>query len=241
MRFELQQIEFSHVRSQGKTLNQVSATFASGLFHGIFGPNGSGKSTLLKIITGELKPDKGSCQPQFTATNRARMLSLVEQELPPRIPLTVREIVTLGRYPWHRHPENSEQVEAALAALSLLSFAERGYDQLSGGEKQRVMLARAIAQDTEILLLDEPASALDLKYQVEFYQLLQELARRGRCIIMVSQDLFLAPQFLDNIILLKNGEIAAAGKPTDVLTNDNIEQVFECTSISDKFSKPGKP
>jgi ABC-type cobalamin/Fe3+-siderophores transport system ATPase subunit len=229
VRFELQQIEFSHLHGKSKTLNKVSAIFASGHFHGLFGPNGSGKSTLLKIISGELKPDKGSCQPQFTAAKRARRLSLVEQELPPRIPLTVREIVTLGRYPWRRHSGNSDQVESALAALFLLPFAERSYDQLSGGEKQRVMLARAIAQDTEILLLDEPASALDLKYQIEFYRLLQKLAQQGRCIIMASQDLFLAPQFLDNMILLKNGSVAAEGKPADVLTSNNIRQVFECT------------
>lgn len=235
MRFELQQIEFSYTHSERKTLNCVNAVFDNGCFHGIFGPNGSGKSTLLKIITGELQPDKGRCLPQFTPTNRAKMLSLVEQEVPRRIPLTVREIVTLGRYPWQRHPENHAHVEAALEELSLLAFAERSYDQLSGGEKQRVMLARAVAQNTKILLLDEPTSALDLKYQLDLYYFLQKLAQQGKCVIMVSQNLFLAPQFLDNIILLKKGEVASNGKPAEVLTKETVKQVFECTVPIEKI------
>lgn len=229
MRFELHQIEFSHVGAERKTLNRVSAVFESGHFYGIFGPNGSGKSTLLKMITAELRPDKGHCEPHLSPENRARILSLVEQELPPRIPLKVREVVALGRYPWRGHPENPAMVESALEALSLLPFAERPYDQLSGGEKQRVMLARAIAQNTELLLLDEPASSLDLNHQIEFYRFLQKLARQGRCVIMVSQDLFLAPQYLDWMLLLKEGVLAAEGKPAEIMTNDMIKQVFGCS------------
>ncbi len=235
MRFELQQIEFSHAGAERKTLNNISTIFESGRLYGLFGPNGSGKSTLLKIITGELQPHKGSCQPQFSAESRARILSLVEQELPPRIPLKVREVVTLGRYPWRGLSENPVLVESALETLSLLPFAERSYDQLSGGERQRVMLARAIAQDTEFLLLDEPASSLDLKHQIAFYCFLQKLARQGRCVIMVSQDLFLAPQYLDWMLLLKEGELAAEGKPAEILTSDMIKRVFGCSLPQHNF------
>lgn len=91
------------------------------------------------------------------------------------------------------------------------------------------MLARAIAQNTELLLLDEPASSLDLNHQIEFYRFLQKLARQGRCVIMVSQDLFLAPQFLDWMLLLKEGVLAAEGKPAEIMTNDMIKQVFGCS------------
>lgn len=229
MRFELHQIEFSHAAAERKTLNAISTVFEGGRFYGVFGPNGSGKSTLLKIITGELRPHKGHCDPHFSPANRARILSLVEQELPSRIPLQVREVVALGRYPWRGLPENPALVESALEALSLLPFSERPYDQLSGGEKQRVMLARAIAQDTELLLLDEPASSLDLNHQIELYRFLQKLARQGRCVIMVSQDLFLAPQYLDRMLLLKEGKLAAVGIPVEIMTNDRIKQVFGCT------------
>lgn len=116
----MHQIEFSHAGAERKTLNRISAVFESGHFYGVFGPNGSGKSTLLKMITAELRPDKGHCEPHLSPENRARILSLVEQELPPRIPLKVREVVALGRYPWRGHPENPAMVESALEALSLL-------------------------------------------------------------------------------------------------------------------------
>lgn len=227
MRLELNNIFFSY--DGQKALKGISCAFESGKFYGIFGPNGSGKSTLLKIITGELPPQSGSIAPHLPLQQRARFLALVEQETPPRIPLRVREVVALGRYPWRRQRDNPAALENALNALALLPLAERPFNHLSGGEKQRVLLARALAQDTELLLLDEPASSLDLKHQITFYCLLQQLTRQGKCVVMVSQDLFLAPQYLDQALLLKNGQLAACGIPNAILDAANIQQVFGCT------------
>ena len=233
MRLELNNIFFSYAGQ--KALRGIHCVFESGKFYGIFGPNGSGKSTLLKIITGELPPQSGSIVPHLPPAQRARFLALVEQETPGRIPLRVREIVSLGRYPWRRQQDNPAAIENALNALALQPLAERPFNHLSGGEKQRVMLARALAQDTELLLLDEPASSLDLKHQITFYCLLQQLTHEGKCVVMVSQDLFLAPQYLDQALLLQNGQLAASGIPGDILDAAKIQQVFGCTLPAREF------
>jgi iron complex transport system ATP-binding protein len=224
---KLNDIHFSY--SDKKVLSGISADFVPGEFYGIFGPNGSGKSTLLKILTGELPPDAGILSPHYSsAIERARKIAFVEQEIPAGIPLTVREVVMLGRYPWKRNPGHHKAVDEAISVLGLTQYAGKLYNCLSGGERQRVMLARSLAQETDIMILDEPASSLDITYQNSFYKLLRELSENGKCIIMVSHDLFIAPGYISKAILLNNGEIAANGKPEQVLTQHNIKQTFHC-------------
>ena len=223
---ELHDINYAY-RKRPPALRGVNANFAAGKLHGLYGPNGCGKSTLLKIITGELTPDSGQAKPKFgSPLERARRLALVEQNTPTALPLTVREVVALGRYPWRRDAAPTEIVSQVLAWLQLAPLADCRYAQISGGEQQRVMLARALAQDTEILLLDEPSSALDFGHQQNFYQLLRQLAEQGRCVIMVTHDLFQAPQFLHQAWLMNKGQIIAAGNPEKVLEKNNLNLVY---------------
>ncbi len=224
---ELKNVSFSY--SPGNpVLKGISACFEPGGFYGIFGPNGCGKSTLLKLITGELVPDSGSISPRWNdSLERARRLAVVEQEIPVHIPLTVREVVALGRYPWRRLEGTSIDIQEILEELRLAPLAEKPYSHLSGGERQRTMLARAVAQDTPILLLDEPASSLDIGFQHEFYRRLRRFARKGKCIVMISHDLFIAPHYLDEALLLKGGAIFAGGAPTEVISPENLHTVFQ--------------
>ena len=224
---ELKNVCFSY--SLGNpVLEGISIRFNAGAFYGIFGPNGCGKSTLLKLITGELAPDSGSISPRWNdPLERACRLAMVEQEIPGRIPLTVREVVALGRYPWMRRRKVSSDIEAILNDLQLVPLAEKPYSHLSGGERQRTMLARAVAQDTPILLLDEPASSLDIGFQHEFYRLLRRFARKGKCIVMISHDLFIAPHYLDEALLLKDGMLFARGTPAQVIHPGNLRVVFQ--------------
>ncbi len=222
---ELQEVHFSYRRH--RVLRGVSAVFAPGRLYGVFGPNGSGKSTLLKMITGELRPSAGRVRPEYASPlERARRLAVVDQSTPATLPLTVQEVVALGRYPWKRDSANADVVAHVLAKLRLEELSATHYSRLSGGEQQRVMLARALAQETATLLLDEPASSLDLRHQRVFYAILRQLADHGRCVIMVSHDLFLAPRFLDAALLMHAGEIIASGAPADVLTQGNLARVF---------------
>lgn len=222
---ELRQVAFSYGSSE--VFSNVSLRFEAGSFYGIFGPNGGGKSTLLKLMTGELMPSSGEVLPRpVSSMDRARMIALVEQELPNRLPLTVRETVALGRYPWGRAAVVDAVVGRALEALDLTDLAARPYAALSGGEKQKVMLARALAQDTPVILLDEPASALDPGYRQRFYQLLRTCADNGKCVIMVSHDLFLAPPWLDQAILLYRGRVCCSGAPAQVLSGECCREAF---------------
>lgn len=225
---ELENVTFSY--SGHRVLNDVSAGFAPGCFYGIFGPNGCGKSTMLKLITGELNPESGRITPRWRdPLERARRLAVVEQEIPNRIPLTVREIVALGRYPWERGGQSDPHVvDRVLESMRLAELAGSAYGNLSGGERQRVMLARAAAQETPVLLLDEPASSLDIGFQHAFYRMLRGLAEQGKCVVMVSHDLFIAPNYLDEALMLKDGRIFCRGRADEVVSDGNLQAVFQC-------------
>ncbi|MEG1979638.1 MAG: ABC transporter ATP-binding protein [Victivallaceae bacterium] len=227
MEIKLSEINFSYGKRQ--ILKSLSANFAPGKLHGICGPNGSGKSTLLKIITGELKPASGEVIPRFTSPeSRAKMLTLFEQEIPRSLPLNVREIVRLGRYPWPGIHNDNAIIDEAIARLDLTQLVNQSYNRLSGGERQRVMLARALAQDTEIMILDEPENSLDIQHRIKFYELLKSLTARGKCVIVITHDLFLAPNYLEEILLLAQGEVVGQGKVADILQEKNILRSFNC-------------
>ena len=221
-------LEFSYNGKQ-KVLSGVSLGFEAGKFYGIYGPNGSGTSTLLKILTGELKCSSGSVSPMWRSSlERARHIALVEQQIPHSIPLTVAETAALGNYPWERSSEKAlPEVTAVLERLELLPLAERPFNALSGGEQQRVMLARALVQNTPVLCLDEPGSSLDIGFQHTLCRILKELAEQGKCIIMVSHDLFAAPAYLDTMIILSKGHIAAAGAPLELKEKGAVRDIFD--------------
>lgn len=201
---------------------------------GVVGPNGSGKSTLLRTLYGALKPTAGLIQIDDTPVaaispaGRARRIGVVAQEPPSGTPLTVADMVLLGRSPHRKGFERYTPADRALAIQAMRrvgveDLARRGYEQLSGGEKQRVLIARALAQGTDHLLLDEPTNHLDIRHQHAILHCVRDL---GVTTIVVLHDLNLAARHCDRIVLLHHGEVLAVGAPYQVLTPALLESVY---------------
>lgn len=205
----------------------------------IIGPNASGKSTLLKLLAGLLPPASGAVlldgQPvaSLSLRERARRIAVVQQESPLLFPVRVLPFVLQGRHAYLRtlgfeSEADLDVARQALAATRTTPLAERLMQELSGGEKQRVLLARALAQQPELLLLDEPTLHLDVGFQVQLLQLVQQLARReGYGVVLVSHELNLAAEFADNVLLLHQGRALRFGAPAEVMEREVLEQVFE--------------
>lgn len=203
---------------------------------GLVGPNGSGKSTLLKCLARVLKPRRGIVYldgreiAAIDTRDLARKMGYVPQAAGTTFPFTVLEAVLVGRKPhvrWEVGSRDLEVVGEALRSLSLEDMAHRYLDELSGGERQKVFLARALAQEPEVLLLDEPINSLDILHQLEVLELVRELAaRRDIAVVMVLHDLNLAARFSDKLVMLKDGKIFAAGRPGEVLTPENVSLVY---------------
>ena len=222
----------------GATLTLESAQVTA-----LVGPNGSGKSTLLRTVARLQRARLGTMtlptpdDPEvagFTLSARqfARRVALMTQGRPTPGGLSVREVVEFGRYPhrgrWGRSdPEGAAAVQHSLELTGLAEFADRGVDQLSGGQRQRVWLAGCLAQETGVLLLDEPTTYLDLRYQVELLDLIRDLAdERGIAVGVVLHDLDQAAAVADRIALLSAGRIIADGRPEDVLTAAGLSQIY---------------
>jgi len=229
-------IHSTTVELNGKTiLKDVSLEVKKGDFLGIIGPNGSGKTTLLRTIAQYLKPKSGVVYidgkdiSKLSLSEIARIIGVVPQEYDLNLNLTVEEFVLTGRIPYLRFGfEREYDLNVANKAIRLVGcdfFVNRLIKTLSGGEKQRVMLARALAQEPKILLLDEPTSHLDLHHQIEIMELLKGLAESGVTIIATFHDLNLAIQYCNKIAIVKDGRIVAYGSP-DILTPDIIRGVF---------------
>jgi iron complex transport system ATP-binding protein len=215
-------------------------TFAvePGEVFGILGPNGSGKSTLVRLLAGLLQPQQGRVElggePVASLARRevARRLALVPQEPRFEADFTALEAVLLGRHPHLAGVafESERDVAIARAALARVdagALAERPVEELSAGERQRVVMARALAQETPALVLDEPSSFLDLRHQVGLFDLVRELAAEGRAVVAVLHDLSLAAEYCDRVLLLEHGRAAALGSTAEALTYANLTRVFE--------------
>lgn len=220
-------------------LRGVSADFEQGTFSGILGANGVGKSTLVKLISRWLPMQDGSIRihnrplEAFSQRELARHIAVVPQEHAHLTELTVREIVELGRIPHQgllAPPTAADQsaVDSALTQTGLLGLAERSFSTLSGGERQRVRVAMALAQAAEILILDEPTTHLDIRYQVELLTLLAELVTKGYTVIAVLHDINLAALFCDHLVLLADGRVLRAGPPAEVITRETIVDAYQC-------------
>jgi iron complex transport system ATP-binding protein len=218
-------------------LHGISLAVANGEMIGVLGPNGSGKTTLLKILSavlrgqGEVKLN-GRNIAAYARRELSRLFAVVQQEAHINFPYTAAEIVLMGRASYHSPfaLEGKKDIEVARASMDLtdsLSLSNRYLHELSGGEKQRVMIARALAQEPEILLLDEPSAFLDLKHQVQVFELLRRLNReRGLTIVAALHDLNLAALFFPRLIMLRDGKIYRDGSPSEVLTEKTIEEVY---------------
>lgn len=219
-------------------LKDISLSTREQDFIGLIGPNGSGKSTLLKIMGAILKPDSGSVQfkesslPKINKKLFAQSVSWIPQDHPMVFPFKVSEIVLMGRHPYlsplsFESEEDFEISQRAMETTMTSQFADRYFNEISGGEKQRVMIASALAQDPEMMLLDEPTAALDLKYQIQILSILKNLnARHKMTLVMAMHDLNLASSFCNRLILLDEGQIVRDGTPEQVLKKDILEQVY---------------
>ena len=234
-------------------LDNLSFGVKRGDIVGIIGPNASGKTTLMRIMYGGLKPQKGKVRlmgEDLRAMSRrriARRVGVAPQENPMLYSFTALEVVLMGRYP--QLPtlgfEGPKDVEIALACMEktrCAALSDRSVNELSGGERQRVLIARALTQEPEILLMDEPTSHLDLRFQLEFLDLLLDLnGNDGMTIVWVSHDLNLASLVCRRLLLVKDGRIVAQGDPDTVLTADNIRDAFGRQVIVDKNPQSGAP
>ena len=230
-------------------LHQADLSIEPGSFIGLVGPNGSGKSTLLRCIYRLLKPDSGEINLDgqnvwsISAREAARQTAVVLQEYPTEFEFTVEEIVSMGRNP-HKNmfdretPEDLQTIEQALDQVDMTDFASRSFRTLSGGEKQRVMIARTLTQQARFLILDEPTNHLDIRYQLETMDLVKGL---GITTLAALHDLNIATSYCDGIYVMKDGSIVASGPPEDVLQPDLIHDVFGVGATVDKHPQTGKP
>jgi len=236
-----------------QVLDDVDFTVQDGSVTVLLGPNGSGKSTLLKTLARTLAPDAGKVLLDGTNIHRqstravAQRLGILPQSPSAPDGLTVRELVGLGRFPyqslmrqWSRHDEAA--VEEAMAVADVAAFADRPVDALSGGQRQRCWIAMVLAQETELLLLDEPTTFLDLKVQVDLLELLVSLAhQQGRTLLVVLHDLNLAAAYADRLVMMKAGRILHDGTPEAVFTADNLKQVFDLDAQVIREPLAGRP
>ncbi len=216
-------------------LTGVDLRVGNGEFVGLVGPNGAGKTTLLRCINGVLDPDGGSVwvggKPVAETRSEAvsRLVATVPQDGSVAFDFSVERVVEMGRTP-HRSrldwSDGSDAVEQAMERANVARFRDRDVGSLSGGERRRVLLARALAQATPALLLDEPTASLDIDHQVRVLGLVTDLVSEGRTALAAIHDLELAARFCDRVCLLSEGEIRAAGPPDEVFTADTLEAVF---------------
>jgi iron complex transport system ATP-binding protein len=234
-------LRFSYPRAQTRApvVHDISLSIDRGSVVSVLGPNGSGKTTLLKLLAGVLRPSNGVVRldgADIAAMSRAaiaRRIAVVPQETHPAFEYTVLEMVLMGRYPHLRPfqlegPDDIRLAREALASTGTAALESRGFDTLSGGEKQRVVIAVALAQASDILLLDEPTASLDLAYQLEIAALVRRLNReRGVTLVLSTHDLNLAAAVSDRVMLLAGGRVLAMGATADVLTPENIARTFQ--------------
>lgn len=233
-------------------ISEVKLDLNPGDFLAVVGPNGAGKSTLCSVLAGDLSPTVGSVQVCGHGVRHsrpavlARLRSMLTQQAHIRFPFTAREVVMMGRHPhirqW-RSPTEADfaAVQDAMKSVQVMHLADRVYPTLSGGEQRRVSLARVLAQDTPVLLLDEPTDALDIAHQQLVMSLCRRHADQGKSILAVLHDLNLAAAFADQIMVLSEGQVVTLGKPEDVLTPQLLLEVFDQHVIVIPHPQTNKP
>jgi iron complex transport system ATP-binding protein len=236
----------SHSFGDNLVLKNISFQVPTKDFFIIIGPNGSGKTTLMKVISGILKPQNGRLEILNRAINQyqrkalAQTIAFVPQMLFVDFPFTVFEMVLMGRSPYLgilglEEEKDMEIARQAIAFTGMEKLAHRKLDQLSGGEQQRVFIARAICQEPDVILLDEPTASLDLAYQVRIMDLMERLKNeKDVTVVMVSHDVNLAAMYADHLLLLHDGQVLCQGLPDEVLTYKTLEEAYGCTLLVDE-------
>ena len=233
---EVKNLSFGYTHE--KILHNLGFKINQGTFVGLAGPNGAGKTTLLNLLCALLKPQSGSITidqadiKSYSIKELSKKIAVVRQEFVPVFDFTADQIVSMSRTPYlgsfgFESKTDRQLIDEALEATDTAQFANRTIGSLSGGERQRVFIARALAQNTPILLLDEPTSFLDLKHQVGIYDLLKAAQlEKGKTIVSVTHDINLTTQYCDEILLLSTDRKYIYGNPEKVLSADQIQDVF---------------
>ena len=250
MKIQIDDVSFSYKGCDDTpVLKEISALIRGSQVVSILGPNGVGKSTLIHCINKILEPTGGKVflddveTTEYSLKDMAKRISYVPYSSSDTFPLTVVDTVLLGRHPhagWKTTDEDLRKVYEVLERLEISDLAMRFFNELSAGQHQKVMLAHGLVQEPDVILLDEPTSNLDIRHQLGISRMLRELSRTdGILVIMISHDLNIAARYSDNIILMHEGRIFAAGSPKDVLTEENIRTVYGVESkIIDDEGRP---
>jgi iron complex transport system ATP-binding protein len=234
MNLTVNNITFSYDSSL--SLDEVSLELQESEILGIIGPNGSGKSTLLKCLNKILKPRDGTILldgqevKKMSRLEIAKHIGYVPQSSEKPQALTVFEVILMGRRPhiaWQSSQKDAQKTWQVLETLEIEHLALRNFNELSGGEQQKALIARSLVQEAKILLLDEPTSNLDIKHQLEVMELSQELVEKQKLSVVIAiHDLNLASRYCHKIVMMKKGKIFATGNTTSVLTTENIQSVY---------------
>lgn len=251
MKLKVKGLEFGYTSMP--VLADVCLELAQSEMLGIVGPNGAGKSTLIRCINRILNPQRGRILldendiKKMDRIGLARKMGYIPQTASQIFPTTVFDAILMGRRPhigWRSSEEDNEKVLDVLELLDIEDLAMRDIKELSGGQQQRVFIARALAQEPEVLLLDEPTSNLDIRHQLEVMEIIKDLVvKEGISAIMAIHDLNLASKYTDRVIIMKEGKIFDAGSPSNVLTPENIRSVYsvEAEVINRVDSNGGRP
>lgn len=249
---DLQTSELTVRYGDRPALREVSLTLAAGSFVAVLGPNGAGKSTLVRALTRLVAPASGEVRcggrllREWGSAELARMIAVAPQDVTAPFDYTVLEMVLMGRSPHLGGMGLESEADVALArkALARLGLADlesRPIQSLSGGERQRVLLARVLAQDSPIIILDEPTAHLDIAHQQRALELMSELNREGRTVIVVLHDLNLASLYCPKLILLAGGQVAGEGSPAEVLTEERLSAVYSTSVLVTRHPQTGRP
>ncbi len=248
---EINQVDFSYF--DGLVLEDINLSVRAGEMVGLLGPNGSGKTTLIKLVSGILKPKRGEvrldgdCIIDLSRRFIASNVAVVPQQFHIPFAFTASEVVMLGRTPFFRalaaeSEDDRQVVVSSLGLVGIDELAERRFDELSGGERQKVILAMALAQQPKLLLLDEPTVHLDIAHQMEILELVRGLNMgRGLTVVAAMHDLNQAALYFDRLILLKEGRVWADGTPQEVLTEACISEVFAASVRVEVHPLTGAP
>jgi len=248
---QLRDVHFAY--DGAPVLRGVNLSVAEGGFLAVVGPNGSGKTTIVRIASGLLRPRRGECLVAGRATHAyrprelARLVAVVPQESHIAFPFTALQVVLMGRAPYlgplgFESARDLEVARAALRETDAEPLSDRLLSELSGGEKQRVIIARALAQEARLLLLDEATSHLDIRHQLDIFRIVRRLNReRGVTVVMVEHDLNLAAMLAERMVLLAEGRVFADGTPREVLTEENIRRAFGARVRRELDPRTGRP
>ncbi|MFW5904962.1 MAG: ABC transporter ATP-binding protein [bacterium] len=237
MTFSAEEIEVRYGSRGPSALADVSVTVPGGHLYAVLGPNGSGKSTLMRTLLGVVRPVRGTARAdgrpvsEWSRRDLARSVGVVTQREPRAFPMTVWELVEMGRYPHLgplRSPGHQDRavIRESLTRCDVSELGDRSVDTLSGGELQRVRIARALAQEPRALALDEPTSSLDIRHEMTILRLLKELANRGTTVLLITHNLNMAARFADRILLLDGGRTVAEGRVSEVIRGEILERVY---------------